>query len=261
MENIKPSGIITLTTDFGLDDAYVGVVKGVIIGIFQNATIIDISHNIEPQNIQQASFILRSSVHFFPKGTVHLAVVDPGVGTSRRQILVQTKDYFLVGPDNGIFSDFIKNNAIVFHLNRPEFFLKQISQTFHARDVFAPVAAYLAKGISPEKMGTRINDPKLLSLPAPNYESNKILGQVIHIDRFGNLITNISQEQVPENAVVRILGKEIQGLAKSYDSQKGTLVAIIGSSGFLEISLASDNAARRLKAVVGQAVEVIKPEQ
>jgi len=260
MESITRSGIITLTTDFGLNDAYVGMVKGVILNIFPSAKIIDLTHNIEPQNILQAGYLLKTSVPYFPEGTVHLAVVDPGVGTSRRPILVQTSEQFLVGPDNGIFTDFFSANAKVFHLCRPEFFLSQISQTFHARDIFAPVSARLAKGMEPEKLGEAIPDPKILTLPQPEIQPDRILGRIIHIDRFGNLITNIPRLQIPEKALIRILGKEIPGISTSYTAPRGTLLAIIGSSGLLEISLASDNAALRLKARVGQTVEVRNAE-
>lgn len=261
MESIARSGIITFLSDFGLDDAYVGIVKGVILSVFPRALIIDITHNIKPQNISEASYLLFTSAPYFPPGTVHLAVVDPGVGTSRRPILVQTKKHFLVGPDNGLFTDFINDDAKIFHLNRAEFFLNQISQTFHARDIFAPVSAHLASGVSPEKMGELINDPCLLSRPKPEIKSDRIIGQVIHIDRFGDLITNIPKNLVPENAIIRIMGKEISCLSKNYCGPAGTLLALIGSSGLLEISIASDSAALRLKAGVGQPVEVIFPQR
>jgi len=260
MENVTRSGIITLTTDFGLNDAYVGVVKAVILGIFSKARLVDITHNIVPQDILEASYILLTSVKYFPAGTVHLAVVDPGVGTSRRPVLVKSKGQFLVGPDNGIFSDFIDESAKVYFLNRPEFFMKQVSQTFHARDIFAPVAAHLARGVEPEQMAETITDAVRLERARPVVENNRILGSVIYIDRFGNIITNIKAEQVRENAIVRLMGKEIQGISQSYNEhQAGTLLAIIGSAGFLEIALACDNAALRLKAGVGQPVEVRNP--
>lgn len=257
MESIARSGIITFLSDFGLDDAYVGIVKGVILSVFPRAIIIDITHNIKPQSISEASYLLFTSAPYFPPGTVHLAVVDPGVGTSRRPILVQTREQFLVGPDNGLFTDFINDDAKIFHLNRPEFFLNHISQTFHARDIFAPVSAHLASGVSPEKMGEPISNPCLLNRPKPEIKPDRIIGQVIHIDRFGDLITNIPQKLVPENAIIRIMGKEISGLSKNYCGPSGTLLALIGSSGLLEISIASDSASLRLKAGVGQPVEVI----
>ena len=256
------SGIITLTTDFGLKDAYVGTMKGVILSIFPQARLIDITHEIEPQNILQARFLLRNFVRYFPKGTVHLVVVDPGVGSERRAILVKSQGQFLVGPDNGVFSDFFQADARIFHLTQKEFFLKEISQTFHGRDIFAPVCAHLASGREPQEMGEEITDPLALPFPEPKKQGNLILGEVIYIDRFGNLITNLTKEQIPQNAVIRILGKEISGLSQSYAQHSpGSLLAIIGSSGLLEISLANDNASLRLKAGIGQPVEVILPEK
>jgi len=257
MQGINRSGIITLTTDFGLRDAYLGIMKGVILGIFPSAKLVDLSHNLEPQNIQEASYILLSAVKFFPPGTVHLAVVDPGVGSARRAVIVESKPQFLVGPDNGIFTDFINNKSRIYELTERKFFLNKISQTFHGRDIFAPVSAHLAKGVSPEELGTRIQDPILLARPKPKMIEEKIKGEVIYIDRFGNLITNIKEEMIPQKPIIRIMGKEIIGLAKNYAEQApGTLIAIIGSAGFLEISLTQDNAGQKLKASIGQAVEL-----
>jgi S-adenosyl-L-methionine hydrolase (adenosine-forming) len=260
MESLTRSGIITLTTDFGLDDAYVGIVKAVLLSIFPGAALVDITHNIAPQNLEEASYILYTSVKYFPTATVHLAVVDPGVGSSRRPILVQSRGQFLVGPDNGVFTDFLDDAAKVFFLNRPQFFLSHVSHTFHARDVFAPVAAHLARGTEPEQMGELISDPARLERLKPVCEPDRIVGSVIYIDRFGNMITNIKANQVDDDSVVRVMGKEIQGVSSSYSEKpKGTLLAVIGSSGLLEIALASDSAALRLKGSIGQAVEVRKP--
>ncbi len=256
METLTRSGIITLTSDFGLADAYIGIIKGVILSLFPKARLVDISHNLDPQDIQQAGYLLKTSVPYFPEGTVHLAVVDPGVGTSRRPILVQAREQFLIAPDNGLLTDFISPEAKIFHLNRPGFFLNHISQTFHGRDIFAPCAAHLAKGKRPEQLGEAIPDAVRLPRPQPEIQPGRILGQVIHIDRFGNLITNISKEQLPEKPLIRIMGKAISGISNSYDAPAGTLLAIIGSAGHLEISLARDSAAHRLKAGVGQAVEL-----
>lgn len=261
MEKIVRSQIITLLTDFGLKDAYVGIVKGVILKIFPSAKIVDITHEIEPHNILQASFILAGSWRYFPDGTVHMAVIDPGVGGARRAILVVNKNHFFIGPDNGIFSQVIDDKAKVYHLTKKEFFLPKISQTFHARDIFAPASAWLAKGKEPEEMGEPITDPTLLNLPKPKKEQGKIIGEVIYVDRFGNLITNIPQEMISENAIIRIMGKQIEGLSKSYSEHpRGTLLAIIGSWQMLEVSLAEESASFKLKAGVGQKVEVILPE-
>jgi S-adenosyl-L-methionine hydrolase (adenosine-forming) len=259
MESLTRSGIITLTTDFGLDDAYVGIVKATLLSIYPEARLVDISHNIAPQNIPEASYLLFTSVKYFPRATVHLAVVDPGVGSSRRPILVCSNGHFLVGPDNGILTDFLNDSARVYFLNRPQFFLSHLSHTFHARDVFAPVAAHLARGTEPEQMGELITDAVRLERPRPALEPSRILGTVIYIDRFGNMITNIKAEQLEDDSVVRVMGKDIQGISTSYSEKpKGTLLAVAGSSGFLEIALASDSAALRLKGAVGLAVEVRK---
>jgi len=257
MQGIKRSGIITLTSDFGLRDAYLGIMKGVILGIFPKAQLVDLSHNIEPQNIPEASYILLSAVKFFPPGTVHLAVVDPGVGSARRAIIVESKKQFLVGPDNGIFTDFITAESKIYELTEQKFFLNKISQTFHGRDIFAPVSAHLAKGVSPEELGTPIQDPVLSARPQPKMIEGKIQGEVIYIDRFGNLITNIPEAMIPKRPIIRIMGKEIIGLAKNYAEQAPrTLIAIIGSAGFLEISLTQGNASEKLKAGIGQALEL-----
>jgi len=259
MADLNRSGIITLTTDFGLDDAYVGMVKGVILNIFPRARLVDITHSITPQHIQQAGFLLFTAHRYFPDATVHMAVVDPGVGTSRRPIVVQANRQFLVGPDNGLFTDFLNDQARVYHLNRPQFFLEKVSHTFHARDIFAPVSAHLAKGVDPAELGALITDPVRIERPAPVANESRIVGTIIYVDRFGNLITNIRADQVSEDSIVRIMGKEIRGIALSYgDHPKGSLLAIIGSSGLLEIALACDSAALRLKAGIGQAVEVRK---
>jgi len=259
MENLTSSGIITLTTDFGLDDAYVGIVKAVILGIFPKARIVDLTHNLKPQAIEEAAFVLLTSVKYFPQGTVHMAVVDPGVGTSRRPILAVSRGQILVGPDNGIFTDFLDDSARVYHLNRPNFFMKTVSHTFHARDIFAPVSAHVAKGVRPDQAGEITTDPVKLARPQPMVNGEKIVGMVIHVDRFGNLITNIKAELVPDDSIIRIAGKEIPGISQSYSGNpRGTLLALAGSSGFMEIALASDNAAARLKVSSGQTVEVRK---
>ena len=260
MESLARSGIITLTTDFGLDDAYIGIVKATLLSIYPEARLVDITHNIAPQNIQEASYILFTAVKYFPRATVHLAVVDPGVGSSRRPILVCNNGHFLVGPDNGILTDFLDDSAKVFFLSRPQFFLSHVSHTFHARDVFAPVAAHLARGTEPEQMGELITDAVRLERARPVVESNRIIGTVIYIDHFGNMITNIKADQLDDDSIVRVMGKEIQGISTSYSEKpKGTLLAVVGSSGFLEIALASDSAALRLKGAVGLVVEARKP--
>ncbi len=248
--------IITLLTDFGTVDSYVAELKGALLRRAPAAVLVDVAHDLAAGDVGAAAYVLGRTWRAFPDGTVHLAVVDPGVGTPRRALAGAAGGHRFVAPDNGLLTDFISPEAKIFHLNRPGFFLNHISQTFHGRDIFAPCAAHLAKGKRPEQLGEAIPDAVRLPRPQPEIQPGRILGQVIHIDRFGNLITNISKEQLPEKPLIRIMGKAISGISNSYDAPAGTLLAIIGSAGHLEISLARDSAAHRLKAGVGQAVEL-----
>jgi len=250
--------IITLTTDFGHKSGFVGIMKGVILGIATETTVVDISHEIAPQDILEAQFLLKRAAPYFPINTIHVAVIDPGVGTNRRPILVRTKRCVLVGPDNGIFTPWLDEGEVR-HLNRKKFFNPKISGTFHGRDIFAPVAAYLARGIKPEDMGPVITDPVRKSLPAPQIKSDKIIGEVIHIDDFGNLVTNIAAEILADlrEPVIRIGRKKIKGLVNAYGNAKtGEPCALIGSHGNLEIAVPMGNASKILGAKRGQRVSV-----
>ena len=275
--------IITLTTDFGYDDHYVATMKGVILGINPNATIVDISHSIEPQNILQGAFILSAAYRFFPKQTVHLAIVDPGVGSERQKIIVKTSTAFFVAPDNGILSYVIDElcslegistqhteglQKIVFHtgleavaITDPRFWRHPVSPTFHGRDIFAPVAAALSLGISMYEFGEKVNSLHILPLPKPFHDSEgNLVGQILHIDRFGNLITNIKNIDLPGKGVIVEAGKHlIQGLSDYYAQGTG-IMAIVGSSGYLEISLRDGNAGEFLGMNVGDEVRVILPK-
>lgn len=184
--------LVTLTTDFGLQDPFVGIMKGVLLGIAPKLTIIDLTHQVDPQNIGQAAQVLAAALPFFPKNTIHVAVVDPGVGTARRPLVVSTPEAFLVGPDNGVLTPGLTAGARVYELTDPGYFLHPVSETFHGRDVFAPAAAWLARGTRPSRMGQLISDPVRLDLPAPQFDTGVLRGQVIYADRFGNLITNLS---------------------------------------------------------------------
>lgn len=187
--------IIALLTDFGYKDNFVGIMKGVILGINPQVNLVDISHGVKPQSIFEAYFLLKNSYKFFPKGTIFVAVVDPGVGSKRKSILIETNDYFFIGPDNGIFS-FLESHEIknIVHLTNKEYFLKPVSSTFHGRDIFAPAAGFLSKGVSPEELGTLIKSIKRVEIPKPRIEKDKLVGEIIYIDGFGNLISNISRE-------------------------------------------------------------------
>ena len=242
---METSGIITLTTDFGCEDVYVAVMKGVILGIHPGATLVDITHGIRPGDIRQGARMLEEATRFFPPGTIHLAVVDPGVGGARRPLLVCTGSSFLVGPDNGIFWPLIEavREATVLHLTSHAYFLPEISRTFHGRDIFAPVAGHLACGVDPLDLGTLVQDPARLELPTVKRSEDAIEGEVIRVDRFGNLITNIHQQDIrslgclPE-AKVTIGDHPIKGIRETYSSvPRGGILALLGSSGFLEIAV------------------------
>ncbi len=262
------SSIITLTSDFGNKDSFAASVKGVILKVNQQAQIVDITHEIGPQDVWEAAFTLKTAYSHFPKGTVHLAVVDPGVGSGRRPIIVVTESYYFVGPDNGIFSLIFQEaeRLRVHHITASHYFLANPGPTFHGRDIFAPVASWLAKGIPSGNFGDVIEDYVKLNVPVPKTSGNIIDGHVIHIDRFGNVITNITyrdlQSVVPEGTApvpgsISIGGKELKGLKKYYaEAAPGEPAAIINSSGYLEIFLFKQNARTALSLKRGETVRV-----
>jgi len=253
--------LITLTTDFGTRDWFVGTTKGVILGIAPRAAIVDITHEIPAGDIRAGAFALAAACRFFPKGTVHVAVVDPGVGGARKAIAVQTANYFFVGPDNGVLSPALAQEKIksVRRLENTDYFLQPVSHTFHGRDIFAPVAAHLCRGTSVRKLGPAQKDFILLSWPQPHLQPNGIKGEVVFIDRFGNAITNI--ENIGLNPLGRLevfLGhKRLCSVRTFYQSVRvGQAVAVPGSSGFLEIAVNGGNAARRLGLKIGDRVSI-----
>ena len=255
--------VITITTDFGLDDPFIGILKGVILNCLPNASIVDITHQVEPQNIKQAALILNSAYLFFPKNTVHLVVVDPGVGGSRRPIAAKSGSYTFVGPDNGVFTSVLKPGARVYELTQTRYFLKNISSTFHGRDIFAPATAWIAKGTPLSKMGRRIKDPKTIRIPKPVFKKGTLKGEIIHVDRFGNLITNLPADLLQETFKTRnrlkvkiglkILGGPVDSYSKCRPGEVGSL---INSWDHLEIFCREDNASKTLKAYVGTNVTV-----
>jgi len=259
--------IITLTTDFGLTDWFVGTMKGVILEIVPKARIVDITHAILPSDIRAGAFALRSAYGHFPKGTIHVAVVDPGVGTSRRAIGVRTKNHVFVGPDNGVLAWALACEKIiaVHSLDDTKFFLSNVSQTFHGRDVFAPVAAHLANGLPIRTLGQKLYDYERLPWPKPRLQRSKITGEVVYIDQFGNVITNLDTAALPRMEAsagieVRLGRKSIGTLSPSYSSvPKGRPIAIIGSTGFLEIGINQGHAARALRISIGTPVTVRLP--
>ncbi len=237
--------IISLLTDFGLEDNFVGVMKAVILNINPKASIVDICHNLNAHNIKAAAFILEASYRYFPKNTIHLAVVDPGVGSSRKKILVKTADFIFVGPDNGVLSLALQNQKIekILEITNTKYFLRPVCDTFQARDIFAGVAAYLSIGERIESFGKKITTIKSLNLPKFKINRNNLIGEVIYIDRFGNLITNIDKKAftgfVANNRFeIKINNKIIKSLSRSYaDVKRGELLAIFDSFGNLEVSV------------------------
>ena len=253
---------ITLLTDFGYKDNFVGVVKGIILGINSRAHIIDLCHEVEPQDIVGAAFALKTAYKYFPKNTIHLVIIDPGVGSERLPILVKTKKYYFIGPDNGVLSLALEEEEVegIIYLDNYEFHLRPVSNTFHARDIFAPVAAHISKGISYQLFGKAVKSYKKINLPTPKINPQSISGEVIYIDRFGNLVTNIGQDfkdRIKEPRI-RIKHKTIKGIKTSYVQVKPKMLLVIwGSTGFLEIATNLGSAKDRLKAKIGDRVEVI----
>ena len=271
--------MITLTTDFGTRESYVAEMKGVALQINPQATFLDISHDIEPQNVAQGAFVLGAAYGAFPRGTIHVAVVDPGVGTARHAILLVTQQGFFLAPDNGLLTYVLRDTPeyqeisrghsfpelmdvpvplgwTCFSLTKRSFWRQPVSNTFHGRDIFAPVAAHLSLGVSPRQLGEPVRSLKCLCIPHPQQIGNTISGHVIHIDHFGNLITTIDGEALSKDGVqVEVKGRRIEGVSKSY-AEKAGLLAIVGSRGSLEIAFRNGNAARELNARMGDEVVV-----
>lgn len=240
---------IALLTDFGTKDYFVGAMKGVIFQIDENAKIIDITHDIEPQNVKSASFNLRACYKNFPKKTIFVAVVDPGVGSDRRAVLVETSDYYFIAPDNGLLS-FIFNEAESFRVIKianEKFFIQPTSKTFHGRDIFALCAAHLSKGVNPEEFGDEMDDfARIPEIKPRNISENEIEAQIIHIDRFGNIITNLTKEDLPQKFHLQTNDRKIEKLKSFYaEAEKDEIFMIFGSAGFLEI-VAFRNSAQKL---------------
>ena len=281
----KRSPIITLTTDFGSRDGYVAAMKGVILDICPEAALVDISHEVPPYDISHAAFILGTACVYYPSNAVHMAVVDPGVGTTRRPIMLVTPAGVYVAPDNGLLtyiltaygaeatpdgrnpssadttmeplSVSVPERCAAYVLDRCEYWLEPVSSTFHGRDIFAPVAAHVAAGVEPERLGTAVDKLVCLDLPGPVVEEDTIWGRVIYVDRFGNLVCNIRPSDVAcRQADIEIGGRLIRGLSRTFADGDG-LLALIGSHGYLEVALTEGSAAEHLRAAVGAGVKVI----
>jgi S-adenosylmethionine hydrolase len=256
---------ITLTTDFGFADGFVGTMKGVIYTINPDAVIIDISHEIGSQDVLAAAFLFAASYKYFPDGTVHVIVVDPGVGSQRRAVAVETGKCYFVAPDNGVLTLALKQEKIIksIVLANPEYFLDEVSDTFHARDIFAPVAAHLSLGVEIEKLGHEAGELKEIRFPEPEVSQNGIKGHIIHIDKFGNLIANIKQELFDSvmsdvQFSIKIAGIELVKISRSYaDVAAGEPLAIFDSFGNLEIAVNCGSAEETLKARKGDSIEIV----
>lgn len=247
--------IITLTTDFGLSDPFVGIMKGVILGIAPEAHIVDISHEIRSYDIVEGAFLIDSTYRYFPEGTVHVVVVDPGVGSARRPLAASAHGHFFVAPDNGVLSAVLENE--VYHITNRSLFLDAVSQTFHGRDIFSPVAAHLVKGTPIDLVGPRILDFVKKPLPRPRPQGDKLVGSVLRIDKFGNIITNLRLKDLSEDFTISVAGLPITRLCSNFsEADPGEFFAIEGSTGFIELALNQGSAADKLKVARGAEIEV-----
>lgn len=254
--------IIALLTDFGTNDYFVGAMKGAILSTNQTAKVVDITHEIAPQDVLSASFTLRACYKNFPPKTIFVAVVDPGVGSNRRAILVQTDNCYFVAPDNGLLSFIFeeRKDFRVFELSNKFFFAENISRTFHGRDVFAPVAAHLSKGVETDKLGREITDFVRFKTDKPRKISeNETEAEIIYADNFGNLITNLTKNDLPERFVLEIKEIIIEKYLEFFaQAGKGELFMILGSAGFLEIAAFKDSAKKILNVKAGDRVLIKK---
>jgi S-adenosylmethionine hydrolase len=256
---------ISLMTDFGTEDGNVGVMKGVIWNIAPEVKIADLSHDVGPQNIQQAAFILGRHAFYFPENTIHVVVVDPGVGTERRPIAAQFGPQRFVGPDNGVCTGLLERAEQnhwpieIVHLDQPRYWLSKISDIFHGRDIFSPAAAHWAAGVALAELGTPVGNPVRLSLPRPRRTDKSCLGEVVYIDHFGNIATNIHRNDLAGlgQMDVSLGGLTIAGLVRTFGERRpGELIVLYSSNDYLIVSVVNGNAAQRIKAAVGDPVEV-----
>ena len=237
---------ITLLTDFGLKDPYVGVMKGVMLSINPDVCIVDITHEVEPQDVTEGCFLITESFPFFGRGSIHVCVVDPTVGSDRRAIVLEHDGHFFVGPDNGLFSLAIDKRSRVYRIENKRYMLKDVSDTFHGRDIFAPVAAHLSLGLDPAALGKKVDDPVLLPDLHPTIKGHIMTGKVVRLDRFGNVLSNISIDSFNRfvkgrSFQVRLHDMRFETVSRSYFEDPYTCV--VGSSGNLEFGLFKGNLA------------------
>jgi len=263
------SPVITLTTDFGYEDPFAGVMKGVILTINPEARIIDLTHGIRPHDIREAAFIIGMNYKYFPDGTIHVVVVDPGVGSGRRPVIIETGKHYFVGPDNGIFSmvyNMEPGAYRVINISSEQYFLSSKSPTFQARDVFAPVAAHISRGVGPSDFGGQIEDYTRILLPVPVMVSeDRLKGEVILIDRFGNAITNLSMEEIsklydsnPEGVLkIFLKGREVLLLGCYSEARDKGIYSLINSSGYLEFFMYMGHVSSENGISIGDNAEIV----
>lgn len=258
-----PKPIITLTTDFGIRDPYVAEMKAVILSVSPNTTIVDIAHHIEKFNIRMGAYVLASAAPYFPKGTIHVVVVDPGVGTKRRPILIQTKHSYYIGPDNGVLALAAKSQGIehIYEITNRKLMLPKVSNTFHGRDVFAPAAAHLANGTQSSEFGSEIQEVVMPEFAKIIRRKDMLVGEVMHIDGFGNIITNFREKDLESMDIKTTVNLKLKNtklklkLCKAYEEvEPQKPLAIIGSHNFLEISINQGDAAERFRIKSGDKV-------
>ena len=259
-----PNAVITLTTDYGTNDHLVGTLKGVILKINPEATIVDITHNVAPFDLLDAALAIGSAYSYFPPRTIHVVVVDPGVGTERRPLLVTAENQYFVAPDNGVLSVIYEReqNVVARNVTAAHYFLQPISKTFHGRDIFAPIAAWLSKGWQTASMGEEITDHKKFALPKPKTTDGVVKGIVMRIDAFGNLITNFRVEDLPESALTsgdvkfQVGNQAVSRMVPTFASgNAGEPVAYVGSAGYVEIAVNKGNASRTLS--IGRGTPIV----
>src|SRR5271166_3892625 len=271
LQGMAEPRVVTFTTDFGLQDPFVGIMHGVVLNIHPETRIVDICHAIPSFDVQDAAWTIAQAYRFFPPRSVHVIVVDPGVGSARRPILAETDDYIFVAPDNGVLSliEARESKFTVRHITSDRYFLQPVSQTFHGRDIFAPVAGWLSKGVAPAEFGPEVSDYVRLPLPAvERVGENSLRGVVLKVDKFGNLITNISEQDAPAlfeasppAFSLLIAGLTITRVCHSYaEGGAEEFFAIVGSSGYLEVAARQASAAEKLAAGVGTQVGIVVGE-
>jgi len=261
--NNQENRIITLTTDFGLCDWFVGTMKGVILSIAPQSTIVDINHNIPQGDIKAAAFSLLSSFRYFPENTIHVVVIDPSVENKRKAIVVKTKRYWFVAPNNGVLSYALNTHEIVdiWQIENDQLTLKRTGNTFHGRDVFAPIAAYIAIGIEPTQIGKKLKGLVKIRLPVPEISENKIDGEIIYIDHFGNAITNIPFKKESDFLGCTVIaGNRIIGKVHNFYAavDKGMPLAVPGSTGFVELAVRDGDISKKYNLKIGTKVELLK---